>query len=361
MVSGKKILIAHNWSDNSYAAQSKKLAIEFSKSNKVVFINALKRNLIKEKINENLDIMEWAGKRPTGFKDFLFVKKLIQKFKPDITISHFGAVNFTILASWLANVAKRICYYHTLTTQNELDVHKPFVVQQLQVLRKKMVYRLATHVVCVSEAARQDLIINLKVNEKKLRVLHNAIPPSPVVNTASTLQFGFVGRLNYSKGVDILINAFETLINKGYDITLAIAGNGSDENQLLEMVSQKKLTNKITFLGKLPYLQIAPFLAGCYCMVLPSRSDNLPTVVIEAMSTKTPVIAARVGGVAELIKDGENGLLFSANDVAGLANAMEQLINNNHLRTTLAINALASFNNNYSIENYTDRFCKIFI
>ena len=117
MLQNKTIYIAHNWSDASVSYQSKALALAFSNSNKVFFLNAKKNGFNNVAINKNLVVLEWPGKRPTGLKDLLFAIKVMKKNKPDIVITNFAANDIMLFVSWFFRVKFRICYFHTMVEQ----------------------------------------------------------------------------------------------------------------------------------------------------------------------------------------------------------------------------------------------------
>jgi len=100
------------------------------------------------------------------------------------------------------------------------------------------------------------------------------------------------------------------------------------------------------------------YLAGSYAFIIPSRIDNLPTVVIEALSTATPVIASQAGGIPEMVTDGYNGMLFEKENPHSLAEKIITLASNNILRNTLAQQARLSYEQQFTIPHYVDHVTK---
>ena len=130
----------------------------------------------------------------------------------------------------------------------------------------------------------------------------------------------FVGNLKPVKGVSFLLQALNQL--ERTDLELVIIGEGESKSELIEQSLQLGLDSQVRFLGCRPHGEVPLWLSAADCMVLPSLSEGLPTVVVEAMFCRTPVVATRVGGVPEIIKDGRTGLLVDPQDVAGLARAI---------------------------------------
>ena len=104
------------------------------------------------------------------------------------------------------------------------------------------------------------------------------------------------------------------------------------------------------------YDTIFEFLASISFLIVPSRIDNLPTVVMEAFSTGTPVIGSNVGGIPDMIVDGYNGLLFENENSDDLADKIIMLLKNGEKRDLLSKNARQTFENRFSVENHGERF-----
>jgi len=149
----------------------------------------------------------------------------------------------------------------------------------------------------------------------------------------------FIGRLTKVKGVDVLVRA---MLRVG-PARLVIAGDG-DQRSALEALA-RKLSIDAVFLGQVDASERDQLLAQSKVVVVPSRvlqsgrPQLTPVVCLEAMAAGPPVIAARVGGLAEIIVDGHNGLLFEADDESELAEKLNLLLGDSGLREELGTNA----------------------
>jgi glycosyltransferase involved in cell wall biosynthesis len=122
----------------------------------------------------------------------------------------------------------------------------------------------------------------------------------------------FLGRLSAEKGVRTLIAAWSQL----QGIPLRLAGDGPLANELQE----QRLGRDLVFLGQVPNRQAQDLMRSARLLILPSEwYEGFPRVIVEAFAAGTPVIASRLGSMAELIRDGDNGLLFTPGDPADLA------------------------------------------
>jgi glycosyltransferase involved in cell wall biosynthesis len=129
------------------------------------------------------------------------------------------------------------------------------------------------------------------------------------------------GLLNSAKGQDLAIQALQLVASP--NIHLVIAGHGNDLPMLEALAGELGVNDRVHFLGwrdDLPAL-----IAASDVVLLPSRWEGMPYVVLEAMAAGRPVVATRVDGARDLVAHKETGLLVDVKDVVGIANALEQL------------------------------------
>lgn len=336
--------------------QSKEMALYFSQKNKVIFLHAGRKSIPAQQVNKNLSVVIWPGKRPTGFKDLLFAIKLMWRNRPDIVISNFAANNIMLFVSWLFGAEKRVCYYHTLISQYLADFGKLGPGQRFNIVRKNFFFRKATHILASSLSAKKDILTYYRVKEENIYIFPNALPDKHITNKGSLNKIGFIGRLHRSKGVDILIDAFYKLSLEMPGLQLSIAGSGEEKERLEAQTEALSLSGKVTFEGNVPNDEICNFIAELVFLVVPSRIDNLPTVVLEAFSTGTPVIGSNAGGIPDMVEDKKTGLLFENEDVDSLYRAMKRLITERELWNKLSQEAKAKFDDRYSLEKLPERY-----
>jgi glycosyltransferase involved in cell wall biosynthesis len=153
-----------------------------------------------------------------------------------------------------------------------------------------------------------------------VRVVPNGISAAemvPVEPTASAADLVNVGEFRHIKGTDVLIDAVAELHRSGRRVSLAIAGDGEEGGKLREQVERLGLTDSVRFLGHVPARQAFAF---GRLLVVPSRADSLPYVVIEAGGASIPMIASGVGGIPEIF--GPEVRLVPPQDPARLAQAI---------------------------------------
>jgi glycosyltransferase involved in cell wall biosynthesis len=147
---------------------------------------------------------------------------------------------------------------------------------------------------------------------------------------------GCVGEFRRVVGLDFLLAAFDQLAGRR-PLSLVLIGpmrplEASYYNGLLESLVHRQ---NILRLGPVPHGQMLSHLAACDLMVCPSTTDSAPNKVLEAMLAGRPLVASRVGGIPELVRDGQEALLVDPRDVAGLARAMERLLDEPELAASL--------------------------
>jgi glycosyltransferase involved in cell wall biosynthesis len=152
------------------------------------------------------------------------------------------------------------------------------------------------------------------------------------------VRFGYVGSLIPSKGVHILIDAFRRL--KGLDAELRIYGKGYNfegyENYERDLHTLAGYDRRISFMGPFDNTRVKEIFAEFDVLVVPSIwYENAPLTIHEAILTSTPVIASDLGGMAEHVRDGANGLTFSMGDPRDLAKKMEMFLKDHGLFTKL--------------------------
>ncbi|UTF54980.1 glycosyltransferase family 4 protein [Natronosalvus rutilus] len=159
---------------------------------------------------------------------------------------------------------------------------------------------------------------------------------------------GYVGGLQPYKGLADLATALESA---DADCDLIVAGDGPERTHLEQIFGETA-----TFLGSVPYEQIPSLYHEFDAFVLPSHTEGLPRVILEAQATATPVVATRVGGVPEIVQDGETGLLCDSHRPDQLTTAIDRLATNERDRERLGENGRTAVEEGFSWDELYDRY-----
>lgn len=202
----------------------------------------------------------------------------------------------------------------------------------------------ATHLIALTALLKQ-FYTELGFPEERIAIIPNALPDygamPPPARTASTepICVGVIGRLVPKKGVDVFLRAFRRALDRGLKAQALIAGSGGEEAKLRELVRDLALTQHVKFMGWIE--QPMDFFSAVDIACIPSLSEPFGIVALEALASGTAVIASSVGGLAETIRDGREGVLVPPGDVEALAEAIVRLATDSSERTRLRDGGLA--------------------
>jgi teichuronic acid biosynthesis glycosyltransferase TuaC len=198
----------------------------------------------------------------------------------------------------------------------------------------KWVLRRAGHLIAVSEDLKRR--IQAMVGEREVHVAHNGADAEifgTIARSTARLALGlpldkkiicFVGYLRPEKGLDFLLEAFSRLGRT--DTILCLVGDGPLRNALTLQVHRLGISGACVFTGAQLHGRIPVWLAAADCLVLCSLNEGLPTILPEAMLCGVPVIATPVGGVPEIVRPLQTGLLVPPGDPVALADAMTKVL-----------------------------------
>ncbi len=147
----------------------------------------------------------------------------------------------------------------------------------------------------------------------------------------------YVGRLHPQKDVLTLVRAAALLETR--HVRVIIIGDGPDRPMLESAVRELGLRDVVTLLGAVPHRRVPAVLAAGEVLALPSRYEELGSVLIEAMRAGLPVVASRTGGIPDLVADGETGFLVPPGDPASLARSLDRVLSDRQLAGRMRANA----------------------
>jgi len=295
--------------------------------------------------------------RPASLVLIFKLCSLIKKLKPDYILSFMWGANV------ISIIAGTICKTKIMVSERtftEEDI-KHYSLSYLRKLLISFLYKKATKVVAVCERVRANLIEYFKIPSEKIEVIFNGIDIETIVKKMddySPALEGYIlacGSLEPVKNYLFLLEVMER-IKKMYTIPLVILGEGS-QREILERKAEEKGINLILpGFVKNPY----PWFKKAKVFVLTSKYEGFPNVILEAWACGVPVVAVDcAGGVRDLIKNGENGLLVRENDKVALVQAIQRLLSNSDLKEKLVRNAkksLLQYDVHDMVKKYEDLF-----
>jgi glycosyltransferase involved in cell wall biosynthesis len=168
-----------------------------------------------------------------------------------------------------------------------------------------------------------------------------------------------VAVLRPPKGIQFMIRALPTILAAHPNTYYLIVGSGAHQDALREEVRRAAIEDRVLFAGM--RRDVPRVLAASDLFVLPTLTEALPTVLAEAMAAKLPIVASRVGGIPEMIQDGQNGILVQPEDPETLAGACIQLLNSPEKRIEMGAAGHRIANQKFSIERQVHQLKELYL
>jgi glycosyltransferase involved in cell wall biosynthesis len=250
--------------------------------------------------------------------------------------------------------ARHVCHLHISPPANRQESWKAAIRRKLL---RYLTGRNRSWFIAVSDAVREQMGEYYNLPRERIVTIRNGIDPTEFDGTARTnnLQqsrrtiFGTAARLAPMKGLEYLIRAAGRLRDGRIDFELRIAGTGSQQEELQNLAASLGLADEVRFVGQLS--DMAEFYRDLDVFVLPSvSSEGLPLVVLEAMAMGRPIVATRLAGTPEVVRDEIDGLLVPPADVESLAEALGKLANDSDRRCEMGKNGQDRIGSDFRIE-----------
>lgn len=291
---------------------------------------------------------------------FTELRAQIQEFEPDIVHGNSSK------AGGLAALAARTTgSAHSIFTAHgwAFNEARPLWQRLLIWLAHYATVLLADRTICNSKATLHDAR-HMPLVRERLVVIHNGIGAIDFhtrgdarERLAPTLSLPFwigtIAELHPTKQISVLIRAFKDIAAKHLDTALVLIGDGQERERLERYVKRLDLEQRVVFCGHVD--EAARYLPALDLFVLPSHTESLGYVVIEAGRAGVPVVASRVGGIPEIIDSGVSGALVRPGSYHLLATTLETLIKDPALRSRYATNLKARVEDKFSLERMTQK------
>lgn len=272
---------------------------------------------------------------------FFSLLRIFRREKPHIIHTHTSKAG--ILGRWAAWFCRVPIIVHTPHGHVFWGYFKSWQTR-LFILLERWTAKVTTVIVTLTPQEREDHIRFRIGPEEKITVIHSGvdlqtfqadlyqpsetkvllgIPPEMTV-------VGTVGRLTPVKGQEVLIRAASELIRRGEKIFLVLLGDGELRRDLEELSLRLDIAEYVRFLGWQP--EVARVMATFDIFCLPSRNEGMGKVLVEVMAMGKPIIASSVGGIPDIVRSGENGILVPVGDTAAWAEAIIRLCRDSEKR-----------------------------
>jgi glycosyltransferase involved in cell wall biosynthesis len=305
-----------------------------------------------------------------GRRNFVRTISRIRKYlvRNGVQIVHSGGVRSNVIAR-LAASALHVCVVTTVQVEQDAAAFDGggrrgvWLRRALELATRGRTDRFVT----VSEAIARSLVSD-GVPEGHVVVAHNGVRVSEVRADADgalpeTLRspgrlVGCVARLEPVKGVDVFLRAAALVARRAADVRFAVVGDGSQHDSLVALAHDLGLDDRIVFTGVLA--PSTPALSRFDVVAVPSRSEGLPMIVLEAMALERPVVASAVGGIPEAVADGTTGVLVPPDDPEALASAVLGVLDDPVRAAAMGRAGAARAVDRFSLDDQMRRYLAVF-
>lgn len=267
----------------------------------------------------------------------------------------------SLMTAYFASLVLSVPYVVIIHGPPDLDARS----SPIHAIQCFLIQRAAC-IICVSHDLGQMVAKNCLVKERQFHVIPNGYDEREVAQALSGVnddsierELVFVGRLDHNKDPLTAIRSFQVVSRSVPGIILNIVGQGPLENKARELVAQGKLQDSVRFHHQMEHSELLRILSHCALLILTSHREGMPTVVIEALALGKPIVATEVGGLPEIIKNGENGFLVQVGDSSSLARGVERILTEPDLMRKLSQGAKQSASE-FTWNRITTRYEELF-
>jgi glycosyltransferase involved in cell wall biosynthesis len=293
--------------------------------------------------------------------------KLIRRERPQILHTHTakaGAVGrLAALAAGRARPPVIVHTFHGHVLRGYFGPAKTFGFRTLE----RWLARVTTALVAVSPEVRDDLVqlgvaprekfvvvrLGIELEERTRTVeasgadLRRALGIGP-----EAFVVGWVGRMTAVKRTDDVLLTFRALLDRGVDAYLLLVGDGPDREQLERRAHELGVVTRCLFVGYQD--DVGRVYSGIDALLLPSANEGTPVSVIEALAAERPVVATRVGGVADVVRDDVDGFLVEVGDTEAAAARLAELAGSPELRGRMGAEGRERVVRRYAVDRLVD-------
>ena len=301
--------------------------------------------------------------------------KILKNGKYDILHIHVGG--YSGFPTWIAGVLKikAIVSIHSVQFPAYNSILKLPTLAKLRSVyfRKSLNYAVGycDSLIGVSRACIDELRVDPSLMESKTHVIHHGvkIPNPKTVNE----RMGFtkslnwpsesriiitVGRFSPEKNHETVIQVFSEVLSSKQSARLVLVGDGLMRSEMEADVRRRRLDDYVAFMGHKE--GAAEMMGHCDIMLMPSLHEGFGIVAIEGAAAGLPFVGSNVGGLAEVVLNGETGFLFDPLDIKGMALAVKRLLDDNELYSRLSSNARLRAENYFSLKEMVQKYLTIY-
>ncbi len=315
------------------------------------------------------------------------IRKILNEFKPDIVHAHNIHEHISYASLYYAKKSgakifitlhDAMSVYYGKVPQNYINTDKPISlidcfktfgirVNPFRNLIIRKLFNYADKIFVVSEALgrflsnngiKNTIVMHNGINTNNWRVpdiIKNEYKKSLGINNDTKIVM-IAGRLNNMKGAKVSLKAFAEVLKKYRNVVLLIVGNKPEQNnEFNSIINQLNIVDKVIFTGWVRYENMPTVYSISDIVIVPSLYlDPFPTINLEAMASKKPVIGTKFGGTPEIIKNGNNGYIIDPNNIEQFKNKILDLLNDEQLTINMGKRGYDIVNDEFNLDKKID-------
>jgi glycosyltransferase involved in cell wall biosynthesis len=355
-------LIVHTEASDAWGGQERRILGEMkafrARGYECVILAPARAELFKRATTEGFECINIEFSKKGQFFDFWRVKSFFHKRKPLMVGTHSSVDSWVaLLAAWASGVKVRIRYRHVS------------VPVKNNVFNKILYKHAANFIVTTAESISEALFLSLGVSKNNIQTIPTGIElPKDLIdretvrkNLCAELKLsedsrfiGMIAVMRLWKGYDDLIKAFDRVSEKFPKHHLVLIGEGTSMDYYKSVAAAAKNGARVHFLGyrENVYDYFRAFDVAALCS---TKNEGIPQSLLQAMFCETPVIGTRIGGIPEIVIDGETGLLAPACDDVKLAEVLEKTLSDENAAKLRAQKAFENVSKNNTVEAMTSK------
>lgn len=256
--------------------------------------------------------------------------RIMKAEKPDVVHTHLDVIKYAVAAAKLAGVPRCVHTVHNVA-EKEAEGRAQKTINGFYFRRGWSVP------VALSPEVRSSVVSFYGLPKERVPVVYNGVDlsrclPKESYSAGETFRILHIGRFNEQKNHGLLLRVFQRLSQEIPGLSLELIGEGELRQEVECRTKELGIRDRVTFLGSRS--NVYPYLQKADLFLLPSKYEGIPMTIIEAMGTGLPIVATAVGGVPDMLKNGEDGLTVLCEEEA-VVNACASLILDEALREKL--------------------------
>ncbi len=285
---------------------------------------------------------------------------------PDVEIVFFYMGSNLTLPALIAKIFGRKILIistgslHKCTRQNQRFIEKLFAIitSSLERNTQYLANRIIVYGNSYIHHAELERYLHKIIIAPKHFISVDTFKPIKKISERTKL-IGFIGRLGLEKGILNFVDAIIRLQKTNSDLNFVIIGSGPLENELITLSKRLSNPKQLRMIPAIPHDDIPFYLNELYMLVLPSYSEGLPNIILEAMACGTPVLVTSVGALPDVVKDNETGFIIKTNSPVCIAEGILRVIAHSDLERITA-NARTLIENEFTYLNAVKRYKQLF-